>query len=138
MGEIIVEIELENAGDRGLARAGHLREADVRRTAIRAVADTGAMMLALPADVVSRLGIGEIGSVNATHADGRRGELPIAGPLTVRIGDRRMATDCVVVPVGADALIGQIVMQRLDLIADCANQTLGPRPESPDRSLLRV
>ena len=138
MGEIIVEIELENAGDRGLARAGHLREADVRRTAIRAVADTGAMMLALPADVVSRLGIGEIGSVNATHADGRRGELPIAGPLTVRIGDRRMATDCVVVPVGADALIGQIVMQRLDLIADCANQTLGPRPESPDRPLLRV
>ena len=49
-----------------------------------------------------------------------------------------MATDCVVVPVGADALIGQIVMERLDLIADCANQTLGPRPESPDRPLLRV
>ena len=138
MGEIIVEIELENVVDRGLARVGHLREADVRRTAIRAVADTGAMMLALPADVVSRLGIEEVGSVNATYADGRRGDLPIAGPLTVRIGDRVMTTDCVVVPTGADALIGQIVMERLDLIADCTHQTLGPRPESPDRPLLRV
>ena len=109
-----------------------------QRPPVRAVADTGAMMLALPADVVSRLGIVEVGSVNAICADGRRGDLPFAGPLTVRIGDRVMATDCVVVPAGADALIGHIVMERLDLIADCTHQTLGPRPESPDRPLLRV
>ena len=138
MGEIVVDIELENVEDRGLARSGHLRDADVRRTTLPAIADTGAMMLALPEDVVSQLGLERIGSIAATYADGRRDELPIAGTLAVRIGDRSMRADCVVLPQGADALIGQVVMERLDLVADCVAQTLHPRPESPDLPLMRL
>ena len=49
-----------------------------------------------------------------------------------------MPVNCVVVPAGADALVGQIVMGQLDLVADCVTRTLGPRPESPDRPLLRL
>ena len=64
--------------------------------------------------------------------------MPVAGRLTIRIGDLEMSTDCIVVPEQAEAVVGQIVMERLDLIADPLNQTLGPRPESPDRPLLRV
>ena len=138
MGEIIVDIGLENSGDRQLARAGHLPEASVRSTTVKAVADTGAVMLALPEDVVTRLGLEVVGSVDCTYADGRRGERSVAGPLTVRIGDRWMPANCVVVPAGADALIGQVVMEQLDLVADCVTQTLAPRPESPDRPLLRL
>lgn len=33
---------------------------------------------------------------------------------------------------------GQAEIARLTLIPDPVNQTLGPRPESPDRPLLRV
>ena len=138
MGEIVVEIELENPVDRQLAEAGSFAEEAVRREAVRAVADTGAVMLALPDEVVGRLGIPIRGTIATTFADGRRGELPVAGPLTIRIGNREMSTDCIVVPEQAEALVGQIVMERLDLIADPLNQTLGPRPESPDRPLLRV
>ena len=138
MGEIIVDIELENVDDRGLARAGHLPEADIRRATIPAVADTGAIMLALPEDVVRRLGLERVDSIATTYADGRRGELPVAGPLILRIGDRWMATDCIVLPQGVDALVGQLVMERLDLVADCVAQTLHPRPESPDRPLMRL
>ena len=138
MGEIVVEIELENSGDLDRVDAGELREADVRRVAIPAVADTGAMMLALPEDVVDRLGIRRRGSIDATYADGRRDELPVAGALIVWIGDRSMAADCVVLPRGADALIGQLVLEGLDLIADPLNRTLHPRPEAPDRPMLRL
>ena len=138
MGEIVVEIELENSGDLDRFDAGELREADVRRVAIPAVADTGAMMLALPEDVVDRLGIRRRGSIDATYADGRRDELPVAGALIVWIGDRSMAADCVVLPRGADALIGQLVLEGLDLIADPLNRTLHPRPEAPDRPMLRL
>ena len=138
MGEIVVDVGLENVGDRELARAGYLPEADIRRASVQAVADTGAVMLALPEDVVERLGVEVVGSVACTYADGRRGERPVAGPLTVRIGDRWMPANCIVVPAGTDALVGQVVMEQLDLVADCATRTLGPRPESPDRPLLRL
>lgn len=138
MGEIVVDVGLENVGDRELAKAGHLQEADIRRATVKAVADTGAVMLALPEDVVERLGVEIVGSVACAYADGRRGERSVAGPLTVRIGDRWMHASCVVVPTGTDALVGQVVMEQLDLVADCVTRTLGPRPESPDLPLLRL
>ncbi len=137
MGEIVVDVALENVGDRALAKAGHLQEADIRRVT-EAVAGTGAVMLALPEDVVERLGVEVVGSVACAYADGRRGERPVAGPVTVSIGDRWMPVNCVVVPAGTDALVGQVVMEQLDLVADCVTRTLGPRPESPDRPLLRL
>ena len=62
----------------------------------------------------------------------------MAGGLTVRIGDRAMTTDCIVGPPMSEPLVGQIVLEAFDLIADCATQTLHPRPESPDRPLLKV
>ena len=138
MGEIVVDIELENPGDRRLFEEGYRREEDIRRATVRAVADTGAVMLALPEDTVNRLGVKLVGSASFTYADGRQDERPIAGPLTVGIGDRSTSTNCVVVPAGADALVGQLVMEALDLVADCVRRTLGPRPESPDRPLLRL
>ena len=138
MGEILVDIHLENLLDWGLFERGHATEAEIRSTTIRAVADTGAIMLALPEGVVERLGLEVTRAITTTYADGRRGELGVAGPLTIRIGDREMMAECIVLPTGADALVGQVVMEQLDLIADCATQTLGPRPESPDRPMLRV
>ncbi len=117
---------------------GSRPESQVRRATISAVADTGAVMLALPEDVVERLGLPTVSTIATIYADGRRDQLPVAGPMTIQIGDRWMPTNCIVVPEGADALIGQVVMETLDLIPDPMNQTLGPRPESPDRPLLRV
>ncbi len=138
MGEIIVEIELENVKDREMAEDGELPEADIRSATVSAVADTGAIMLALPEDVVGRLGIRHRSSITATYADGRQGELPVAGPLLVRIGDRSMPANCIVLPQGTDALVGQLIMEGLDLVADCVARTLHPRPESPDRPLMRL
>lgn len=138
MGEIVAEIELENAGDHELVKTGHLREGDVRRATVKAIADTGAMMLTLPRDVVEQLGIDVVRKAWFALASGARIEMPIAGPLIVRIGDRWMFTSCVVAPVGADALIGQLVMAELDLIPDPARQTIGPRPEFPDLPGLRL
>ncbi|MDE0139169.1 MAG: clan AA aspartic protease [bacterium] len=138
MGEIVVDIELANTLDVELVRQGSLQEADVRRATVGAVVDTGALMLALPEDVVERLGVEIVDSGTVSYADGRRGELPIAGPLTVHIGDRWTFARCVVVPRDAGALVGQLVINGLDLVADCRNQTLGPRPEAPDFPVFRM
>ena len=138
MGEIVVDAELENPIDRGVFERGYGKESDIRRTSVRAVVETGAVMLMLPQNVVERLGAAVSGTVIVTYADERREERPTAGPFTLRLCSRSMPVDCVVGPPLSEPLIGQIVLERLDLIADCTNRVLVPRPESPDYPLLKL
>ena len=138
MGEIVASMELENAGDREIASEGLRDESTIRRTTVEGVVDTGAVMLMLPENVVSRLGLRTRRQVVVTYADERRETRQVAGPVTVHIGNRFMITECVVGPPLSEPLIGQIVMEALDLVADCTNRTLGPRPESPDSPLLKL
>jgi len=138
MGEIVVDAEIENPGDRTGFERGYGRESDIRRASVKAVVDTGAAMLVLPQDVVEELGVGVSGTVLVRYADERKEKRSTAGPLTLHLCDRSMPTDCVVGPRFSEPLIGQIPLERLDLIADCANRTLGPRPESPDLPLLKL
>lgn len=42
-----------------------------------------------------------------------------------------MITEYIVSPPLSEALIGQVILEELDLIPDCQKQTLSPRPESP-------
>lgn len=138
MGAIVVEIALENRDDRANFSRGLIAEADIRAVQVPGLVDTGASMLALPAPIVEQLGLDLLETFPAVSADGRREPLDTAGPVFITIGDRRMLTECFVLPQGAEPLIGQIVLERLDLIADSRLQTLSPRPESPDYPLLRV
>ena len=138
MGEIVVNAELENPIDRGVFERGYGKESDIRRTSVRAVVDTGAVMLMLPQNVVERLGAAVSGTVIVTYADEPREERSTAGPFTLRVCNRSMPVDCVVGPPLSEPLIGQIVLERLDLIADCTNRVLVPRPESPDYPLLKL
>jgi len=131
MGEIKVKTQLEHFGDRYMQRMGKVGEAEVRKCEIEALVDTGAVMLALPQDLVEKLGLEIQRTVVVTYADERKEERPVAGAVTVKIGDRFMNTDCIVGPPLSEALIGQVVLEELDLIPDCQNQVLSPRPESP-------
>lgn len=138
MGEIVVAVELENPVDRAVVERGYGQESDVRRSTIEAVADTGAMISMLPQNIVERLGIAIYRTVVVTYADERTEDRPVAGPVTMKIGNRSMNTDCVVGPPDSQPLVGQIVMEGLDLIADCTKRTLTPRPESPEYPQLRL
>ncbi|HJW87626.1 MAG TPA: retroviral-like aspartic protease family protein [Candidatus Brocadiaceae bacterium] len=132
MGEIRVSIELENFGDRYMYLKKKIkREDEVRKYTLDALVDTGAVMLALPQDIVETLGLEILRTVVVTYADERRDERPVAGTVTIKIGKRFMNTDCIVGPPASEALIGQVILEELDLIPDCQRQTLTPRPESP-------
>lgn len=131
MGEIKVKIELENAVDKYLYIEKKIKETKIRRYHMGAIVDIGAVMLALPQDVVEELGLQIQRTVVVTYADERKDERHVAGPVTIKIGKRFMNTDCIVGPPSSEALIGQVIMEELDLIADCLKQTLAPRPESP-------
>ena len=138
MGEIVASVDLENTADRNIVDAGLRDESTIRRTTVDGVVDTGAVMLVLPENVVGRLGLETQRQVVVTYADERKETRPVAGPVTVRIGNRFMISECVVGPPLSEPLIGQIVLEALDLIADCTNRTVAPRPESPDSPLLKL
>ena len=138
MGEIVTSMELENTVDRVNASEGLRDESTVRRATVEGVVDTGAVMLVLPEDVVGRLGLATQREVVVACANEYRETRQVAGPVTVHIGDRFMNADCIIGPPSSEPLIGRIVLEAIDLVADCANRTLGPRPESPDSPLLKL
>jgi len=131
MGEIKVQTELENFVDRSRYVEKQIQENEIRKYHMEALVDTGAVMLVLPQDVVEKLGLRILRTVVVTYADERKEERPVAGTVTIKIGDRFMNTDCIVGPPVSEALIGQVVLEELDLIPDCQKRTLSPRPESP-------
>ena len=104
MGEVKVEVELENAVDRELFRRQYIRESQIRSARIRALVDSGAVMLVLPQDLVEALGLREVGKAIGTSADERREERPLAGIVTVRVGNRTTSLNCVVGPPSSEPL----------------------------------
>lgn len=138
MGEVNVELFLENATDREMVRRGLMQDTDVRNLTTKAVVDTGAVMLVLPQDQVEELGLRELRKAIVTYADERKEERPIAGVVTVKFGKREANVDCIVGPPGSEVLFGQIPIEAMDLIVDCPQQKLTPRPESPYLPTLKL
>ncbi|MBI3554272.1 MAG: aspartyl protease family protein [Elusimicrobia bacterium] len=138
MGEIRVKVRLENERDIFEFERGRIGKKKVRTAEIDAIVDTGAVMILLPRDLVKRLGLRKFDKTTVALADEQRIELDRVGPLSLSIGNRRMVTDCLVGPPGCEPLIGQLVLESLDLIPDPARRTLTPRPESPLRPTLKM
>lgn len=93
--------------------------------------DTGAVMLMLPRDVVKKLAISITGKAVVTLANEERDEMDVAGPVSITIGERKTHCDCLVGQMLGEPLIGQLILESLDLVVDSQRQTLTPRPESP-------
>ena len=72
---------------------GHGDDADLRRFTVDGLVDTRAVTLVLPKNVVERLGPEQQGTASVTCSDERREESPLAGPVTVRIGNPSMRMD---------------------------------------------
>ena len=138
MGEIKVKVLLENHDDRVLWKRGVLAEKDIRAQEIEAVADTGAVVTLLPQDLVEALGLEITGRVVVALANDQKIELDKAGTLSLTVAGRNMISSCLVGPPGCEPLIGQIVLEELDLLADSLRRTLTPRPESPYLPTLKL
>ena len=72
--------------------------------------------------VLTRLGLRHFSSRTVAHE-----RCPVAGPVTVRIGDRETTTDCVVGPPRSQTVVGYTVLAMLDLVTDEAIGAIRPR-----------
>lgn len=131
VGEVRASVVLENGDDRGLARRGVLETGAVRRVEADMLVDTGSVLVLLPQDMVEALGLGVMDKAVVTLANDEKVEMPIAGPLVLTAVGRTMNTDCLVGPPLCEPLLGQVVLERLDLILDPVKRQLTVRPDSP-------
>lgn len=131
MGAVKVEVRLENFIDRVNAQEGLLPASQVRTLQIQGLVDTGAVMNLFPRDVVEYLGVPIGDSVIVTLADERREEMPMAEGIHLEAAGRSVILPCLVGPPQCEALLGQVLLEVLDLVVDCPGRRLLPDPASP-------
>src|SRR4051794_24559138 len=126
MGEIRVKVRLKNMLDESLWRRGQLAADKIRTYEADAMVDTGAVRCIVPPQVVEQLGVEIRGQRMAEYADGRKESVGVTGPIIFDIQGRDTLEEALV--LGDEVLIGQTVLEKLDLLADCANRRLVPNP----------
>lgn len=136
MGEIRVKVKITNAMDESLARRGQLAREAVRTYEADAMVDTGAVRMVIPPHVMEQLGVQERARRVAEYADGRKESVAVTESIVVDILGRDTLEEALV--LGDEVLIGQTVLEKLDLLADCANRRLVPNPAHPDQPVTKV
>jgi clan AA aspartic protease len=136
MGKVMNIIKLTSYDDLVLVEAGHLAEGGVRSVEVEGLVDTGATTLVIPEELQHKLGLKERERRKVRYANGQVAEIAQVSGLVLEILGRRMHIDALVQPDLAQPLIGQIVLEALDLIVDPKSRDLLVNPASPDMPTL--
>ena len=136
MGEVRAKTLLINAVDEELAQRGQLTPDRVRKYEADALVDTGAVRSALPAHVVQQLGLTTRGRRVVDYADGRKEAVGVTGPVIFNIDGRDTMEEALV--LGDEVLVGQTVLEKIDMHVGCFGQKLVPNPAHPDQPVTKV
>lgn len=136
MGEVRVKVKLTNAFDEGLARRGKISESEIRQYEADALVDTGAVSSVVPQNVMEQLGVLSIGTRVAEYADGRKDTVNLTEPIVFNIIGRITTENAMV--LGDEVIIGQTVLEVIDMFVDCVNQKLIPNPAHPDQPVVKI
>ena len=112
------KIELVNLTDLNLADAGVISPEEVRRATIEnALVDTGATRLSLPKPLIEQLGLTPVGITSKMTANGIA-DRTIYSVVEFTVLERRGAMEVTDLPENASVLVGQMVLELLDLCLD--------------------
>ena len=90
----------------------------------------------MPPEVVSRLGLGARGQHVVEYPDGRTETVGVTEPVAVELEGRSTLEDALV--PGDEVLIGQTVLEKLDLFVDCQRGRVVPNPAHPDQAVTKI
>jgi len=126
MGKVIEKVKITNLLD------------PTKSVEVEAVVDTGATMLALPKDIVDQLGLEKIEEVKVKYADNHVGTKDIYGGVRLELKGRKGIFDVLAETEGSQPLIGQIVLERLDLVIEPSTRKIMPNPRSPEMPMVEI
>ena len=125
MGHVFADLELSNP-----------RKSDLESIKVRALADTGALMLCIPEHVAVQLDLEMESMREVTVADGRSQQVPYVGPIKVKFGKRFCYVGALV--LGDEVLLGAVPMEDMDLVVNPARREITVDPSSPNIPHARV
>ena len=136
MGEVRAKVKLTNALEKMLARRGKLAQEGVRVYETEAIVDTGAVCSVLPVHIVQSLGLEIRKQRVAGYADGRKEAVGVTDAVLIEWEGRSTVEEALV--LGDEVLIGQTVLEKLDLLVDCNKDRLIPNPANPNQPVNMV
>ena len=136
LGEVRVKVKLVNAGDEVLVRRGLLATDQIRGYEADALVDTGAVRSVLPIHVVRLLGLAIVGKARATYANDSAEDVDVSEVVGIDLNGRRTSEEMLV--LGSEVIIGQTVLETLDLLVDCVSRRVIPNPAHPDQPVVKI
>jgi predicted aspartyl protease len=103
-----------------------------------AVIDTGATMLVLPQNFIDELGLKKIREVTVKYANNQRQQRAVYAGLLIEIKGRVGNFDALAEEAETEPLVGQIVLEELDLVVEPKTRTLIPNPRSPEMPMVEI
>jgi clan AA aspartic protease len=125
MGHIFAQLEL-----------GNPRKPELAPVTVKALADTGALMLCIPEHVALQLELDQESVREVSVADGRKKSVPYVGPVKVTFGKRFCYVGALV--LGDEVLLGAAPVEDMDLVVNPAKREITVDPESPNIPHARV
>ena len=136
LGEVRVKVKLTNGGDEVLVRRGLLTADKIRSYETDALVDTGAVRSVLPIHVVQLLGLAIVDKARASYANDAAEDVDVTEMVGITLLSRRITEETLV--LGSEVLIGQTVLESLDLQVDCTNRRVIPNPAHPDQPVIKI
>lgn len=136
MGEIRENITLTNATDESLVRRGQMPLGHLHKITVEGIVDTGSVRSVLPLHIVQQLKLEIRGQQMVQYADGRSEPVPVTEAVIFECQSRETVKEALV--LGTEVMIGQTVLEKLDLLADCTKRRLTPHPGRPNQPVSMV
>ena len=105
---------------------------------VEAVVDTGATMVVLPKDIVEALELRKVREVKVRYANNKVETKSIYGVVTIELKGRSANLDVLVEEKGSQPLIGQVLLELLDLVIEPKTRKLIPNPASPEMPMMEI
>jgi len=131
MGKIITKVKLWNILDEDRVASG-----EVEPLEIDALVDTGVTWLTIPEEVAQALSLRRGRKVKVRLADNTVIERDTAVGVRIEIQERDATLNAIINGHETTPLVGQVVLELLDLYPDPKGQVLKGRPESPDAPII--
>jgi len=138
LGHVYADITLVNSFDITAAKKGLIAEDDVKKLAVSALVDSGAITLTINEKIARQLDLDVKERLEVMLADGSLRKCDYVGPVDIHFENRTACCKALVLPDADEVLLGVIPLEEMDVLIDPLAQRLIVHPDRPLMAQMKV